>query len=83
MKRIKTRKNVKKSHRNKKNKKTRRLTGGGEKEKRERIIKDNFRNMFMNAFKKFIAAIKAGNMERVNEVTEIFNNGFKIMFLLK
>lgn len=77
MKRIKTRKNIKKSFKNKKNKKTRRLRGGGEKEVKERIIKDNFRNMFMNSFKKLQAAVKAGNMERVKEVTDIFKNGFK------
>jgi hypothetical protein len=78
MKRIKTKKNFKKTKLNKRNKKTRRrLRGGGEKEQKERIIKDNFRNMFMNSFKKLQYAVKVGNMERVKEVTEIFKNGFK------
>ena len=77
MKRIKTKKNLKRTKLNKRNKKTRRLRGGGEKEQKERIIKDNFRNMFMNSFKKLLYAVKAGNMERVKEVTEIFKNGFK------
>jgi hypothetical protein len=77
MKRIKTKKNLKKTRTNKRNKKTRRLRGGGEKEKKEQLIKDNFRNMFMNSFKKLQYAVKAGNMERVKEVTEIFKNGFK------
>ena len=62
---------------NKRNKKTRRLRGGGEKEKKEQFIKDNFRNMFMNSFKKLQYAIKVGNIERVKEVVEIFKNGFK------
>jgi hypothetical protein len=77
MKRIKTKKNLKRTKINKRNKKTRRLRGGGEKERKEQIIKDNFRNMFMNSFKKLLYAIKAGNMERVKEVVEIFKNGFK------
>jgi hypothetical protein len=78
MKRIKTRKKIKNPYKNKRNTKTRRrLRGGGEKEQKERIIKDNFRNMFMNSFKKLLYAVKAGNMERVKEVTEIFKNGFK------
>ena len=82
MKRIKTSRKIKikikRTYKNKRNKKTRRrLRGGGEKEKKEQNIKDTFRNMFMNSFKKLQAAIKAGNMERVNEVTEIFKNGFK------
>ena len=77
MKRIKTKKNFQRTHKNKKNKRTRRLRGGGEKEKKDQIIKDNFRNMFMNSFKKLQYAVKAGNMERVKEVVEIFKNGFK------
>ena len=85
MKRIKTRKNVKKPLKTRKNikgtyknKKTRhRLRGGGEKEQKERIVKDNFRNMFMNSFKKLQYAVNTGNMTRVKEVAEIFKNGFK------
>ena len=77
MKRIKTKKNLKRTKLNKRNKKTRRLRGGGEKEKKEQFIKDNFRNMFMNSFKKLQYAIKVGNIERVKEVVEIFKNGFK------
>jgi hypothetical protein len=77
-KQLKTSKKAKKTYKNKRNSKTRRrLRGGGEKEKKKQIVKDNFRNMFMNSFKKLQAAIKAGNMERVKEVTEIFKNGFK------
>jgi len=77
MKRIKTKKHFKRSKTNKRNKKTRRFRGGGEKEKKEQIIKDNFRNMFMNSFKKLQYAVKVGNMERVKEVADIFKNGFK------
>jgi hypothetical protein len=78
MKRIKTNKKLKKSYKNKGNKKTRRrLRGGGEKERKEKLIKDNFRNMFMNSFKKLQTAVKSGSMERVKEVVEIFKNGFK------
>ena len=78
IKQIKTIKTIKRTHKNKRHTKTRRrLRGGGEKEKKERIIKDNFRSMFMNSFKKLQYAIKTGNMERVKEVTEIFKNGFK------
>jgi hypothetical protein len=87
MKRIKTRKNskrtlktksfFKKTLKNKKNYKTTLLRGGGEKEKKEKFIKDNFRNMFMNSFKKLQVAVKEGNTKRVQEVTEIFKNGFK------
>ena len=81
MKRIKTIKQIKtnkRTHKNKRHTKTRRrLRGGGEKEKKERIIKDNFRSMFMNSFKKLQYAIKVGNIERVKEVVEIFKNGFK------
>jgi hypothetical protein len=74
MKRIKTKKNFK---RTKRNKKTRRLRGGGEKERKEKLIKDNFRNMFMNAFKKLQTAVKSGSMEKIRDATEIFKNGFK------
>jgi hypothetical protein len=82
MKRIKTRKlfgkQIKKTHNNNRNKKTRRrLRGGGEKERNEKIIKDEFRNMFINSFKKLQYAVKAGDMERVKKVVEIFKNGFK------
>lgn len=82
MKRTKTRKlfgkQTKRTHKNNKNKKTRRrLRGGGEKERNEKIIKDEFRNMFINYFRKLQYAIKSGNMERVEEVVEIFKNGFK------
>ena len=68
MKRIKTRKlfgkQIKKTHNNNnRNKKTRRrLRGGGEKERNEKIIKDEFRNMFINSFKKLQYAVKAGDM---------------------
>jgi hypothetical protein len=78
MKRIKTNKKLKKSYKNKGNKKTRRrLRGGGEKERKEKLIKDNFRNMFMNSFKKLQTAVKSGSMEKIRDATEIFKNGFK------
>jgi len=78
MKRIKTNKKLKKSYKNKGNKKTRRrLRGGGEKERKEQLIKDNFRNMFMNSFKKLQTAVKSGSMEKIRDATEIFKNGFK------
>jgi hypothetical protein len=87
MKRIRTRKYFKRTFKNRKNsnitlknrknKRTIRLRGGGIKEKADKKIKVAFRNMFMNSFKKLQAAVKAGNMKRVQEVAEIFNNGFK------
>ena len=77
MKRIRTRKHFKRTLKNRKNKRTRRLRGGGEKEREEKIIKVEFRRFFLNSFKKLQAAVKAGNMKRVQEVAEIFNNGFK------
>jgi len=87
MKRIRTRKYFKRTFKNRKNsnitlknrknKRTIRLRGGGIKEKADKKIKVAFRNMFMNSFKKLQVAVKAGNMKRVQEVAEIFNNGFK------
>lgn len=83
MKRIKTIKTLSNpfgkltKRKNKKNKKTRRRLKGGENEKKAKLIKDNFRRMFMNSFKKLQAAIKEGNMRSVKEVADIFNNGFK------
>ena len=75
---MKTNKKLKKSYKNKGNKKTRRrLRGGGEKERKEKLIKDNFRNMFMNSFKKLQTAVKSGSMEKIRDATEIFKNGFK------
>lgn len=82
-KQLKTSKKAKKTYKNKRNSKTRRrLRGGGEKEKKKQIVKDNFRNMFMNSFKKLQAAIKAGNMERVKEVTEILKMDLKVIKLV-
>jgi hypothetical protein len=76
--RKRTVKNIKGTYKNKRNTKTRRrLRGGGQKEQKERIVKDNFRNMFMNSFNKLQASVKSGIMERVQKVPEIFNNGFK------
>jgi len=72
---LKNRKNSK--NKNRKNKRTIRLIGGGEKEREEKIIKIEFRRFFINSFKKLQSAVKAGNMKRVQEVAEIFNNGFK------
>jgi hypothetical protein len=51
--------------------------GGGEKERAERIIKDNFRNMFMKLFKKMKSAIELDNSVKLNTAIEDFKNGFR------
>ena len=79
MKRNKTRKNKRNfSKRHKKQyKKTKKIIGGGEKEQRERKLKDDFRSMFMKAFKKLQEAIKSGDNTKLNDAVESFKNGFK------
>jgi hypothetical protein len=57
--------------------KTRKLIGAGEKEQRERKLKDDFRNMFMKAFKKLEDAVKSGDSKKLQDATESFKNGFK------
>jgi hypothetical protein len=79
MKRVKTKKNRKSISKKQKkyNKKTRKLIGSGEKEQKERILKDNFRNMFMKAFKKLQDSIKSGDNKKLTDAVEAFKNGFK------
>jgi len=75
MKRIRTKKNTKKYR---KTTKTRRIRkGGGEKEKKEKMIKDNFRNMFLRFFQKFKTAIESHNTKLLNASIESLTNGFK------
>jgi hypothetical protein len=77
---LKKKKNSKRTLKNRKNKGTLRLRGGdGEKrkQKKEQDIKDDFRNKFMDFFKDLQSAVKAGELERVQKVTENFNNYFK------
>jgi hypothetical protein len=73
MKRVRTRKYKK----NCKQRKTRKIRGGGDKEKKEKIVKDSFRNMFMKAFKKLQDSIKSGDSKKLQDATEAFKNGFK------
>lgn len=51
--------------------------GGGEKEKKESALRDEFRNMFLKAFKKLQDAVKSGNQEQLNKAVESFINGFQ------
>jgi hypothetical protein len=74
---LKNRKNSKGTLKNRKNKRTLLLRGGGQKEREDKKNKVAFRNFFRNSFKKLQAAVKEGNMKRVQEVAENFNNGFK------
>lgn len=74
MKRIKTRKNLKRSQKRNKYKKTRTKRGGGEKERKIQIIKDEFRRIFLNSFNKLQQAIKSTNTEKITEVIEGFKN---------
>ena len=77
---FKKKKNSKRTLKNRKNKGTLRLRGGdGEnrKQKKEQDIKDDFRNKFMDFFKDLQSAVKAGELERVQKVIENFNNYFK------
>ena len=73
----KNRKNISKRRQKKYTRKTRKLIGGGEKEKRERLTKDNFRNMFLKAFKKLQDAIKSNDSKKLSDSVDSFKNGFK------
>ena len=66
----------KKSIKNKYNK-TKKKRGGGEKERKQTIIRDDFRNMFIKAFPKLQIAIKSGDARLLNNAIEFFNNGFR------
>jgi hypothetical protein len=74
--RTKTRRKTRTQGKRKTNK-TRKHRGGGEKEQKQRVIKDNFRNMFMKSFKKLIDSIKSGNASQLTAAIESFKNGFK------
>jgi hypothetical protein len=73
---IKTRK-IKKNKYTKTIKKHKYTKGGGEKEKKDKIIKENFRNMFMKSFKKLKESIKNDNTQQLNMAIDSFKNGFK------
>jgi len=78
MKRIRTKKNKKNiTKKNKKCNKTKKRRGGGEKEEKEKIVKDNFRNMFMKAFKKMQDAVNSKDSQKLNDAVLAFKNGFK------
>ena len=59
------------------NKKTRRQRGSGEKEQRERIIKDKFVNMFLKAYNKLISAIRNKDKRQIDLAITSFKNGFE------
>lgn len=79
MKRLKTRKNKRRPSISKKTRKTgiRRIKGGGEKERREKILKDNFRNMIMKAMTKLQEATMTNNPKQIKDSIGAFKNGFK------
>jgi hypothetical protein len=78
MKRVRTKKYKKSnSKKNLRQRKTRKLRGGGDKEQKDKIVKDSFRNMFMKAFKKLQDSIKSGDSKKLQDATEAFKNGFK------
>ena len=58
-------------------KKNRSLRGGNDTEKKDKIIMDNFRYMFMNSFTKLQNAIKSNNMIKIKDAIENFKKGFK------
>lgn len=51
--------------------------GSGEREKKETLSRDNFRNMFMKALERLIKADKTGNQNEINSAINLFKNGFK------
>ena len=53
---------------------TKKLIGSGQKEQRERIVKDNFRNMFLKAFKKLQDAIKSNDAKKLSDSIDSFKN---------
>jgi hypothetical protein len=61
----------------KQNIKTRKQKGSGDVEKRERIIKQNFRNMFLRAFNNLKSAFDNQNEQKINQSIIAFNNGFR------
>jgi len=71
-------KRTKKTYRKKSNK-TKRSCGGNKviKHKNDILIRENFRNMFLNAYKKLVDAIKSGNNESIQLSINSFKNGFK------
>ena len=79
MKRVRTTKRVRitKYKKNCRQRKTKKIRGGGDKEQKEKIVKDSFRNMFMKAFKKLQDSIKSGDSKKLQDATEAFKNGFK------
>lgn len=58
-------------------KKTRRQRGAGEKEQRERVIKDKFVNMFLKAYNKLINAIRSKDKRQIESAIVSFKNGFE------
>ena len=79
MKRVRTTKRVRitKYKKNCRQRKTKKIRGGGDKEQKEKIVKDSFRHMFMKAFKKLQDSIKSGNVQKLNDAVDTFKNGFK------
>lgn len=59
------------------NKKTRKQRGSGEKEQRERVIKDKFVNMFLKAYNKLISAIRSKDKRQIEAAITSFKNGFE------
>ncbi len=67
----------KKQRKNGINKKTKKLRGAGQKEREERIIKDKFVKMFLNAYNKLMSAIKSEDKRQIKVAIESFNKGFE------
>lgn len=67
----------KKQRKNGINKKTKKQRGAGQKEREERIIKDKFVKMFLNAYNKLISAIKSEDKRQIKAAIESFNKGFE------
>ena len=59
------------------NKKTKKQRGAGQKEREERVIKDKFVKMFLNAYNKLMTAIKSENKRQIKVAIDSFNNGFE------
>jgi hypothetical protein len=77
MKLQKTKKYKKKNQKKYTLNKTKKQRGGGEKEQKERIIKDKFVSMFLNSYDKLMKAIKSKNKQQIKTAINSFNNGFK------
>lgn len=67
----------KKQRKNGTNKKTKKQRGAGQKEREERIIKDKFVKMFLNAYNKLMSAIKSEDKRQIKAAIESFNKGFE------